>query len=160
MRASSIIEKGLRQKPDFRVNSTKSPPCNLTLCSNERPSSMTTTLAPAPRRLAHSSCRSTDLPEPDLPQIATLWLPASFSNGDQKNGCPRLPISSKCGSGPPKNSPCIGAILAAVVDSIVRMRFKRCKSFAKPSASISGIGASNPWICRKRSSIRSQPAAL
>src|SRR3546814_8007509 len=33
-------------------------------CSNERPSSMTTTLAPAPRRAAHSSWSSTDLPDP------------------------------------------------------------------------------------------------
>ena len=68
-----------------------------TECSKLRPSSITTTLAPAPRSGAHSSCSSTDLPEPDLPKIATLWLPASFSNGDQKKGWPRRPTNSRCG---------------------------------------------------------------
>src|SRR3546814_3054554 len=77
---------------------------------------MTTTCAPAPRSAAHISWSSTDLPEPDLPQIATLWLPASFSNGDQKKGCPRRPTNSRCGWTLPRYSPCMGAILAAVVD--------------------------------------------
>ena len=65
-------EKGLSEKPEASVNSTKRPPCSLTECSKLRPSSITTTLAPAPRKAAQSSCSSTDLPEPDLPQIAIL----------------------------------------------------------------------------------------
>ena len=51
----------------------------------------------APDIAAQTSCRKTDLPEPDLPKTATLWLPAAFWNGDQKNGCPRLPMSRTCG---------------------------------------------------------------
>src|SRR3546814_4653229 len=84
--AASIIEKGLRQKPELIVNSTNAPPCSLQLCSKLRPSSITMTFAPAPTSAEVISCRATDLPEPDLPKTATLWLPALFSNGDQQKG--------------------------------------------------------------------------
>src|SRR3546814_845003 len=64
---------GLRQKPEPSVNSTNAPPWSFAECSNERPSSITTTRAPAPHSDAQSSCRVTDLPDPDLPKTATLW---------------------------------------------------------------------------------------
>src|SRR3546814_4396562 len=89
---------GLRQKPEPSVNSTNAPPWSFAECSNERPSSITTTRAPAPHSDAQSSCRVTDLPDPDLPNTATLWLPAAFSNGLQKNGWPRRPISMRWGT--------------------------------------------------------------
>src|SRR3546814_15900880 len=88
---------------------------------------MTTTCAPAPRSAAHISWSSTDLPDPDLPQIATLWLPASFSNGDQKKGWPRRPTKSRCGWTLTRYSPCMGARLAAVVDSTVLQLLRRSK---------------------------------
>src|SRR3546814_15690676 len=56
---------GLRQKPDEMVNSTKAPPWSLAECSNDRPSSITTTRAPAPQSDAHSSWSVTDLPDPN-----------------------------------------------------------------------------------------------
>jgi hypothetical protein len=99
------MSKGLSEKPEESLNSTKAPPKALAMCSNERPSSITMTLAPAPDIAEQTSCRNTDLPDPDLPNTATLWLPAAFWNGDQKNGCPRLPISSTCGICPPVCSP-------------------------------------------------------
>lgn len=108
---------------------------------------MTMTLAPAPTSDAVISCKATDLPDPDLPKTATLWLPAAFSKGDQKKGCPRRPSSSRCGTGDPAYSPCIGAILATVVVSIVRMRFNRSKSRARPLAMVMGMIASRPGIC-------------
>src|SRR3546814_5523723 len=70
--AASIIEKGLRQKPELIVNSTNAPPCSLQLCSKLRPSSITMTFAPAPTSAEVISCSATDLPEPDLPNTATL----------------------------------------------------------------------------------------
>src|SRR3546814_6848793 len=107
--------KGLRQKPDDVCPSELAPPWSLAECSKERPSSITTTRAPAPQREAQSSCSVTDLPDPDLPKTATLWLPAAFSNGLQKKGCPRRPMSMRCGTWPPRYSPWIGARFAAVV---------------------------------------------
>ena len=48
--------------------------------------SITMTFAPAPTSAEVISCSATDLPEPDLPNTATLWLPAVFSKGAQKKG--------------------------------------------------------------------------
>src|SRR3546814_13393678 len=84
---------------------TNAPPWSFAECSNERPSSITTTRAPAPHSDAQSSCRVTDLPDTDLPNTATLWLPAAFSHGLQKNGWPRRPISLSWGTGPARTSP-------------------------------------------------------
>ena len=42
---------------------------------------------------------------------------------------------------PPRYSPCTGAMLAAVVDSIVRIRRQRSRSAPRPSASVSGMAA-------------------
>ena len=136
------------QKPEDMVNSTKAPPCSLAECSNERPSSITTTLAPAPHKAEHNSCSATDLPEPDLPNTATLWLPELFSNGDQKKGWPRRPISIMCGTLAPRYSPWIGARLDAVVVRTERKRFMFFRSNDRPLAIVIGIAASRPWICR------------
>src|SRR3546814_18116404 len=75
---------GLRQKPDEMVNSTKAPPWSLAECSKDRPSSISTTRAPAPQSDAHSSWSVTDLPDPDLPTTAT-W-PALSNGSARRNG--------------------------------------------------------------------------
>src|SRR3546814_20998211 len=100
--------KGLRQKPDDIVNSTNAPPWSLAECSKERPSSITTTRAPAPQRAAQSSCIVTDLPDPDLPRTAPLWLPAAFSKELQQKGGPRRAMSMRCDSWTPRYPPWIG----------------------------------------------------
>ena len=94
------------------------------------------------------ACAVTDLPDPDFPNTATLWLPAAFSNGDQKKGWPRRPISSRCGAWPPRYSPWSGARFAAVVLKSVRMRFMRARSLASPFAMVMGIAQSRPMIWR------------
>ena len=116
--------------------------------------------APTPANAAHSSCSATDLPEPDLPNTATLWLPALFSNGDQKKGWPRRPMNIRCGRCPPRYSPWIGSMFAAGEVSIVRSRFMRLRSLSSPLPSVIGRHDMNAMIWRNRSSSRSHPAAL
>jgi hypothetical protein len=48
----------------------------------------------------------------------------------------------------PRYSPCIGAILAAVVDSTCLEALEALHVGASPSASVSGMAASSPWIWR------------
>src|SRR3546814_3044372 len=91
--SSSIMLNGLRQKPEPSVNSTNAPPWSFAECSNERPSSITTTRAPAPHSDAQSSCRVTDLPDPDLPNTATLWLPRSEEHTSELQSLMRIPYA-------------------------------------------------------------------
>src|SRR3546814_17788288 len=86
---------------------------------------MTTTLAPAPSRATHSSWSSTDLPDPDLLQIAMLWLPAPFSNGDHQQSCTRRPTRRRWGQVRQRYSPSNREILAAVVENTVRLHKRR-----------------------------------